>query len=357
MEYRITKRKGRNVEVSYRLDGEWTPWKSTGCRTKEEAHMMIRAMKTQTFRDYAKGFYDRTDTESYLYRKGIRNKSVTEGSLEAKKIVLNSYLLPQFGDMKLTDITAKIIEKWITNVDKVRGKGKPCGGRCNGILSVLKEILQFALSDGFIDSNEAMKVDGMADIPKERLPISRYEVLKLFPEDDSKLISIWGEDYAKYFLIFLDTGFRPCEILALRYEDINNGTVYTEYMFDSHTKKIVHRIKTSKKGKKYKVGTLSERTINLIGKGKGYIFDTAKTTRIGAYHRFIRISKKIIKRTDVTQYQLRHTFMTELKAIYPKDIIMELMGHTKWEKCYDDSTPEQIIQQLRMALNRYQAQC
>lgn len=355
MKYKLTKRAGRNVEVSYLIDGEWTPWKSTGLKTKEEAHLKIRANRMQTFGDYAEGFYDRTDADSYLFRKAIRNKGVTEGSLEAKRIVLNSYLLPQFRDINIADISATMIDQWLMHLKKVRGKGKPCGGRCNGILSVLREILQFALADGLVESNEAMKVEGMADIAKERAPISREQLKKLFPDDDNELLSIWGKDYAKYFLIFIDTGFRPCEILALRYEDINDGTVYTEYMFDSHTKKIEHRIKTSKKGKKYKVGTLSERTLRLIGKGNGYIFDTTEIDRIKAYKMFIRKSASIIGRTDVTQYQLRHTFMTELKAIYPKELIMELMGHTKWEKCYDDSTPEQIIDNLRTALSRYQA--
>lgn len=357
MKYRLTKRAGRNVAVSYFEDGKWSPWKTTGCSSLLEAEEKIKEENILTFRDYAEGFYNRDDQKSWSRRRRIRNKSVTEGTRWQKQEILDKYLIPVFGDLRLVDIKATMIEEWFTTLRGVKSGKELSPIRCNAILTTHREVLKFAVADGHVPCNEAYKIDGMAQRTKEKAPISHEEILKLFPDDDDKLIEMWGKDYALYFLIFIDTGFRPCEILALRYEDIRKDAVYTERIYDPYTEQIQHRIKTSKKGKKYKIGTLSERTLALLGKGTGQIFDTSVMSTRKAWRLFKDKAMMLLGRDDVTQYQLRHCFMTDLMPVYPKELIMELMGHTRWHKCYDDRTPEKIIENLRMALSRYQAQC
>ena len=351
--YRLTKRKGRKVQVSYKTDKGWTPWASTGCDTIAEARLKLKDKKP-TFGEYARDFYTRTDTNSYIYRKKVRSKSVTENTLYQKDLILKGYLIPEFGKMRIDKIKACVIEAWFTNGKGIRQK-RISGARSNVVLSVLREVLQFAVIDGIIDSNEAKKVEVMDDTHHPRRPITPDEMKTLFPDDDDLLQQIWGE-FTPYFLIFLDTGFRPCEIVALRYDNIHEDSVYTESMYDSFTKTIKHRIKTIKTGKKYKVGTLSERTLKFLGKGIGQIFDTKVVNTKSAWRKFHIVAESLINRTDVTQYQLRSAFMTNrIMSKYPKELIMELMGHTTWESCYDVRTPEQIIENLRTALSRYQA--
>ena len=351
--YRLTKRNGRKVQVSYKTDKGWTPWASTGCDTIAEARLKLKSKKP-TFGEYARDFYTRTDSSSYNYRKKVRDKSVVENTLYQKDHILKKYLIPEFGDMRIDKIKACVIEEWFTQGKGVRRK-HIVGATSNSVLYVLREVLQFAVIDGIIDSNEAKKVEIMSDTPRKRRPITPQEMKMLFPDDDSELQEIW-EEFSTYFLIFLDTGFRPCEITALNHENIHDGSVYTESMYDVYTKMIKHRIKTMKSGKKYKVGTLSERTLRFIGKGIGPLFDTTVVNPKSAWRKFHIVAEKLIHRTDVTQYQLRSAFMTNrIMSKYPKELIMELMGHTTWESCYDVRTPEQIIENLRTALSRYQA--
>ena len=61
----------------------------------------------------------------------------------------------------------------------------------------------------------------------------------------------------------------------------------------------------------------------------------------------------VLRRTDLTQYCLRHAFMTNLIGKYPKELIMELMGHTTWEACYDDSDEELRLDNIRKGLEKY----
>jgi len=355
MEYKLTKRKGRNVAVSYLIDGAWTHWKSTGYKTKAEVEQKLRGEICPTFEEYAKDFYTRNDTGSYNYRKKVRKKSVVEDTLYQKRTILDRYLIPKFGEERLDLIKSSEIERWFVKVKGVRFGERLSGSRSNVILSVLREILQYAVMDGIIQTNEAKKVECMNSEPVKRKPMTSEELKKMFPDDDNELINIYGKGFATYFLIFLDTGFRPCEITALRHEDIHGDSVYTERMYDTYTKEIKHRIKTARTGKKYKVGTLSEMTLRFIGEGEGLIFDIKKVNTKSAWRKFKAVALEMTGRDDVTQYQLRSAFMTNRIDRYPRELIMELMGHTKWEACYDARTPEMIIENLRTALSRCQA--
>ena len=266
-------------------------------------------------------------------------------------------VLPRFGDYKLKDIKAREIEAWFISLDSVKmDNHNLSNGTKNCILSTLREVLDDAVKEGLVESNEARKVKSMPKRTKRKGSLSKQDLDKLFPNDNDELERIYGSrQMAMFFLIFLDTGFRPCEILALRYEQIRpDRTVYTEYMYEQETKKVVHRLKTSSYGKKYKVGVLSERTVNYIGAGQGNIFDLNSMNQIKTYRMFKRVVRNVLGIENVTQYALRHAFMTNLKYKYPKELIMELMGHTQWEECYDDSTPEMIMDNIRKALIRNQ---
>lgn len=355
--YRLTQRKGRCVQVSYD-DGK--TWASTGCHTKEEARRKLGLGGIKIFGEYAKNFYIRTDTDSFRYRFEARGRRVSNAVARARQYRLDNCIIPYFGKMNISDITARDIEGWFMRLKQPDGT-QYSNQTKNDILTVMRQVLDSAMLDGLVQTNEAKKIRSYVRKTREIGVISVEELNTLFPEDDEKLIENFQNNVyrALYFSIFKDTGFRPSEILALRYSDIKeDGTVYTEWMWDAHECELAHRIKTSGKGKNYKVGTLSEQTIRLVRRTKNfkYIFLDRKNVNYANINRcFKKTVLKVLGRTDLTQYCLRHAFMTNLISKYPKELIMELMGHTTWESCYDDRTPEQIIENLRKALTRYQA--
>lgn len=356
--YRLAQRKGRCVQVSYD-DGK--TWTSTGCHTREEARRKLGLGQIECFGEYVKDFYLRTDTDSYRYREEARGKRIAPSLMKSRQYRLDNCIVPYFGKMNISDITARDIEGWFMRLKQPDGT-QYSNQTKNDILTVMRQVLDSAMLDGLVQTNEAKKIKSYARRTRKMGNISKEELDLLFPEDDDKLISNFRDNVylALYFSIFKDTGFRPCEIIALRYSDIKeDGTVYTEWMWDFHENELAHRIKTSGKGKNYKVGTLTQQTLRLLKRTKNfkYIFlDDRSVFDLNNLNRYFKLAVyDVLRRTDLTQYSIRHAFMTNLISKYPKELIMELMGHTQWESCYDDRTPEQIVENLRKALSRYQA--
>ena len=352
--YRLRKRDGRKVEVTY----DNRTWKSTGYDTIEEADEKLRLGRLDIFGDYAKDFYKRHDENSIWYTKTVRGRDVKTHTYKTKQTRLDKVILPRFGSMKMVDIKARDIEKWFLTMKQKNGRQYAPQTK-NDILTIMKEILDQAMLDGILNVNEARKVKPFKKLRPKLSTLTDDEIDILFPPEDSKLINIFGSVVvACYFRIFLDTGFRPCEIMGLRFSDIRpDGSVYTEHMFDFHENKIVNRIKTTDHGKDYKVGVLSPQSLRLISMLHGeyiildnllhdkhhYIPDTFKT-----------VVKNLLGRTDLTQYRMRHAFASRMRRKYPKELVMELMGHTTWESTYDVRTSDQIMDTVRTELKRYQ---
>lgn len=350
--YRLTQREGRMVQVSY--DNGKT-WKSTGCRTIAEAEEKILKGNKPYLKEYAKDFFQRKDNKSYRRYRQARNMDATENVYRAKQTYLDKYILKRFGNYRLDEIKARDIEDWFLTVKAVRHDNELSPVAKNLLLVAFRQVLDRAVVEGHIDTNPARAVKPISYIQKKKKPISQKELMVIFPNDDEELKKIWGIPFHIFFMIFRETGFRPGEILALRYSDIrHDGSVYTTRSYDHIQNKFNDTIKTTNKGKEYKVGFLSKRTLNLIGEGSGQIFDVKKVNQKSTNLVFKAVVKEYLNRTDISQYILRHAFMTELIGKYQKETIMELMGHTTWEKCYDDRTPEMIIENLRKALSRYQ---
>ena len=357
MNYRLAQRKGRCVQVSYD-DGK--TWVSTGCRTKTEARYKLGFGSLITLNEYSKDFFIRNDEDSYRYRQCARGKRIDNSYMRTKQYRLENLILPQFGKMKVIDIKARDIEGWFMRLKQPDGT-QYSNQTKNDVITIFRQVLDNAMLDGVVETNEAKKVRCYARRTREMGSMSKKELDLLLPEDDDKLIGNFkGNIYlACYFSIFRDTGFRPCEILALRRADIREDlTVYTEWIYDFHNKELAHRIKTSGHGKDYKVGKLSEQSKRLIDRTADtkYIFmDNLDKFDINNLNReFKNAVYKVLRRTDLTQYCMRHAFMTNLIGKYPKELIMELMGHTQWESCYDDRTPEMLLDNLRTALKNYQ---
>jgi len=353
--YRLRKREGRKVEVSY--DGG--PWKSTGYDTIEEADDKLRWGKLDFFGDYAKDFYIRRDENSIWYTNSARGKTICKHVEQTKQTWVDTILIPKFGKTRIIDIKARDIEKWLFSIKKPDGNNYAPISK-NHMLSTLREILDHAMRDGVIIANEARKVKPFMKTAKKRNFLTAKEIEIIFPKDDAELIELYGSVVmACYFRIFLDTGFRPCEIMGLRFSDIrSDGSVYTESTFNYHEHRLVHRIKTTNHGKDYKVGLLSAQSLRLVSMlhGEYIILDNIpydKHHRIGM--KFKEVVKNKLGRTDVSQYCIRHAFATRMIMKYPRELVMELMGHTTWEDCYDVRTSDQIIDTVRTGLSRYQA--
>jgi integrase len=221
--------------------------------------------------------------------------------------------------------------------------------------------MQEAVRQRLISTNPAKDIPMITVRSEQRKPFTDIELFKMFPKDEEKLLYIWGNrTWAVYFLIMRDTGFRPGEVAALTTECYNQELkgLYSERSIDFSTREIKERIKTTGKGKNYKVGLLTDQTVLQLNKllfEKQYkpesLFLRVKGRPIipDVANKHLRLS---LKRADVdrkgrTQYSLRHSFETDLAGRVENSILLELMAHTNFRKEYDHRTPADILRQLQ----------
>lgn len=162
-------------------------------------------------------------------------KNSVYGSLQYNTIkthewIINNYLLPRFGKMKLDKMTTIQVQDFvndIANEKNIKGTGINTYRR---VISENKRILSYAVSLGVIKYNPAIDVV----VPSTK---NEQQKAKWFTDDELKLLlplieklgNGYYRDYASavLFKFLLATGLRIGEAIALRWDDIDleNGTV------------------------------------------------------------------------------------------------------------------------------------
>lgn len=358
MEIKYTKRHGRNVQVS--LDGGKT-WRTTNCATIAEAKLKCLGLTgTVKMDEYCEQLYFNDGVGSFRWKDRARGRNIVPSVYFEREGVVKNYILPAFGKRILSEITPREVESWILELKGVKFRKKLTNAYKNKIVGEFKAIMKEAVIDGFVTSNPFMGIKLYSNSDTRRTALTKDELKTIFPEDKNELIKIWGSlENAVFYLIMRDTGFRPCEIAGLSKDDFNliKRSVVTTHEYVEFEGKIVDRIKTSKTGQKYKVGVLADSTVKLLFDyfneiDRNYLFYT------GTYKKITHLKNKVFHKVtclylgrDLTQYDLRHTFMTNLIGQYSKETIMELMGHTVWETCYDNRDKDTIVSQILEKLN------
>ena len=369
--YRIRKRsEQRSWEVEF-TDAKGV-WQSTGTKNIEEVESAVsrilcnigkQTITGMKFSDFAKDFFDRDDEKSIRKRYERMEKNRSNEWFVARTGFLNNYLIPFFGNMQMSNITDVMIEDWYMDLISIRD-GKPLSpGTKLMILDCLSTIMKEAKRKKLIDANPCDTVEKISKTTQEKQPFSVEEIRRLFPDDRMKLLFIW-EDFmwALYYSIMVDTGFRASEIAGLKVSDIrNDGGLYTECSVYRRT--LRDKIKTSDKGKNYKVGTLSDYTMELLRdykatyglKGDDFLFKTRDNGFVYNKISNIKLERACINagvdRGNRTQHCFRHSFDTYMLKrcdgnILNQDDVRELMAHTGYRPEYDHRTSDDIIDRI-----------
>ena len=365
-EYALTQRKGRKVQVMF--DGT-NRWVSSGCSDFREAELWAEANKrrflTNTsdadikLRQFAKDFWERTDLKSIRKMNERRRRMYNELYYIQMTGRLKNFILPALGHLRLVDLTPGIIEDWYLGLRKLN-KGEMADSTKNKVLTCLTIILDTAVKQGYCESNPCDKVDMISPDYKERIPFSEEELMKLFPVDDVSAVDVWGDlKWACYFYIMRCTGFRPGEIAGLKRENFypELSGIYTIGAVNSFERRFTDKIKTTGKGKNYKVGILNSQTCRLLKiyeqtlpESQEYMFlvnDLPMTAYTSNKHFRLRAEKAGVVLNGRTQYSLRHTFQTQVAGEIDRVEVEELMGHTKFRKNYDHRDGERRLKQLQ----------
>ncbi len=143
------------------------------------------------------------------------------------RIIMESRLIPHFGDMKMRDITSLDIQYWLSNLERKDGKEEELSRNSAGVwFRTLSAIMGKAYEWNVIDENPCKRVKTPAkpNSDVQALQSEDFEtILKKVPE--------YPDQRARLFvLLVLTTGIREAEAAGLEWRDFD---------FDKHLISIV----------------------------------------------------------------------------------------------------------------------
>jgi hypothetical protein len=170
---------------------------------------MFNFGKNRTVKYYVEGLYD---LDGYLMRKRRqKNRPLTDKSAEIRNGLIKNYVIPLWGNLDISELTAKKIDDSFVNVLSFREKKELSGTIKNTILLILDSMFAIAIENGIIENNPAKSVMRFSQaIKNERGAIPKNEMELLFPASHDGLIKIWRKQiYAVAYLVLRDMGLRP----------------------------------------------------------------------------------------------------------------------------------------------------
>lgn len=277
--------------------------------------------------------------ESFLKQK---KHQVKESTYAHYCYIINKHLLPYFGNFLISEISALLIEDYISE--------KLSNGRINinvglspksvkDILSVLKSILKYGESKGIISIKNIMSI---------KAPKVNKKSIEILSENEQKAIEQYvlsADNMSFGIYLCLYTGLRIGEICALTWDDINENTdcisinktllrIQNTETGQSKTKIIIDTPKTDCS---IRIIPLSPKLAKMIRERKPInlskkIFFLTGTDKYIEPRNYYEKYKNILCKCGVphhTFHALRHSFATRcIEKGFDAKVLSEILGHS-----------------------------
>jgi integrase len=168
---------------------------------------------------YANGLYDLGGP--LIKKRRQKYRPLTDKSADIRNGMNKNYVIPLWGNLPVSKLTAKKIDDGLINLKSAR-EGKELSGTIkNTILNILDDVFTLAAEDGKIKYNPVQNIMRFSrELTHARDAIPKNEMDMLFPSSHDDLIRIWGRQiYVTAYLVLRDTGLRPGELRALKWGD------------------------------------------------------------------------------------------------------------------------------------------
>ena len=348
--YKLTQRKGRNIQVCFCY--EPTKWISTGTTDLNEAHRFALARlesPTDSIEIKIKDFVNKLINSNFEKLRNIDKIHLKEKNgvfYSNLSSIAKRFINPIFGECIISKLTTKEAERRIANFE-TNNLTK------NRIIDCLERIYKIAILENLATENIASKIEKYREVHEETPIFTKEEIKRIFTDDEATL-EFTNLRWALYFYILRDTGWRPSEVLSLKFENIrSDGGVETSSAVVNN--KIQNSIKTARKGFQYRIGIISyfarklATELKLGANPTDFIF-TFKGKFINsqeANRELAKTCKRIgIELGGRTQYSLRHSFNTFAIDTLQDKTRLELMGHTKNRSEYDHRDGSSQLEKL-----------
>lgn len=346
---KITKYKKKNGQVAWMFKGHV----ATDPRTGQKINTTRRGFKTkleakQVLDELAYGIKYGTNKKATdmtfedLYEEWIAHQrtSVKPSTIAISVRFAKNQILPEFGKMKLTDITVpycqKVLRKWHEKYKMWDSIRKQTG-----------QILAYGVSMEYIESNAMRKT--MRPRNKE------YETERNFytKEELNTLLNSFkkfgnAKQYA-YFRVLAYTGMRKSEVLALQWKDIDvfnkELNVNKTVAIDEHKNIIIQSTKTSSSNRTISLDTetlailndwrIQQKTDYLklgynTSSEEQYVFTSIKNTLYipNTVNDWLRYILKKYNLPRITPHGFRHTHASLLlEAGESIKVVQQRLGH------------------------------
>jgi len=275
----------------------------------------------------------------WRYKRAEKRKVFTDKSMMTRAAVMKNWIVPLWGEVNPRRLTVRMIDQAMYGATSTLTRRPLAGATRNRILSVLSEIYVHLIEEGDLKTNPVRDVVRCRSTPEKPRSALSVEVLKtLFPDNRAELKRIWRtQKYICAFLIIRDTGLRPGELAALKWDDW-----HPEKQFFPILRAIESGSRNREKGTKTgatKPAIITDRTAAEIEmlrkkvkpKPGEYIFankyGVPYSTHRLSWNFHQAVERAGLNRTDLTPYWLRHTFNSMMLETNSTGTVQLLMGH------------------------------
>ena len=251
------------------------------------------------FREFVEGEWKPTHFERYKpsTKKGFRS-------------LLKTRLLPAFGASPLDRIAPAGVRHWFADFSRT------APGNANHALSLLRQIMNFAIARGHIEKNPTQ---GIRPNRRPRLTrfLSREEIARLHLVLDRQTRKGCREQ-ADIIRLLLLTGCRRSEIVCLRWSEVRDGALM---------------LADGKTGPRtVPLNSLARHILDRQPRGASAFVFPSPLDHTRPRHAHLRIWYQIRREAgieDVRLHDLRHTFASQaVMNSIPVPIVSRLLGHS-----------------------------
>ena len=242
----------------------------------------------------------------------LAEKTKEASTVRGYRGVMKAHLVPQFGDIRVRDLTPQMLRSWIASLQLT-------AKTVRNILTPLRLVLEQAVNDDIIDKNPLDKVI-LSQLLDKKTSQSTFEVDPLSLDEINLLLSKATGQVKNLFQFALFSGLRTSELIALQWGDIDwqEGEVKVQ-------RAVVERMeKTTKTEAGIRSVVLLPLALEALKAQKAYtylhsdiVFHNPKKGQPWLTDKQIRESawKPLLKRCGIryrNPYQTRHTYASFL---------------------------------------------
>ncbi len=325
-------KRGKKYHVIWRDPSGKQRSRSAGS-LKRDAERML----TEINHDMMTGQY--VDVKPIVFRDFValwlsrQKPNVKRSSYLKYESVINTELMPRFGDLKLATLDVGRIQDWITRLST----RDLSASTINTYYAVLRKMLEDAVKYDYIYRNPAAKVD--------RPKIPKSEIIYLKPKEIGRLLRAVEDrplDHAILFLLAM-TGLRIGEALALTWSDIDLVTQTIAVNKTTHAGE-VSSPKTSGSNRNVRFPEVLKTELMTFTLSQSispgdHVFSTRNGTALDRNHVRNRILAPALKKAGlkhVSVHSLRHSYAT-IMIDHGENLkfIQNQLGHSSMRVTFD----------------------